>query len=111
MFFRMLIEVGVAMFAAYGILCAFKVGAELLFPSQQIVVAIEVRTKEDADALDVLLYDAKSLVWRRGRTRTVVLLASDLMDGRVGYGEALLEPYASLIERYGAECYLIDDIE
>lgn len=108
MFFRMMIEVAVAMFAAYGIYCALKVMAELLFPSDRIAVAIEIRTQADAEDLDMLLYDARATVWRRGRARTVVLLSTALMDGSVGSGDEIFEPYASLLTRYGADCYLID---
>ena len=108
MFFRMLIEVGVAMFAAYGIYCALKAMAEILFPAKQMAVAVEVCNEEDAEALDMLLYEAKLSFLRRGRTHLVVLLSTALMDGRVGLGDEIFEPYASLLERYGAECYLID---
>ena len=108
MFFRMLIEVGVAMFAAYGIYCALKALAELLFPTRQIAVAVEVRTPDDAEKLDLLLHEARMAFWRRGGTRTVVLLSADLMDGRVGRGDELFAQYDELLERYGAECYLID---
>ena len=108
MFLRMLLEVGVAMFAAYGIYCALKVVAELLFPTRQIAVAVEVRTEADAKNLDVLLYEARMAFWRRGGRRTVVLLSADLMDGRVGHGDELLDEYDEILERYGAECYLID---
>jgi hypothetical protein len=30
------------------------------------------------------------------------------MDGRVGRGDELFEEYDEILERYGAECYLID---
>lgn len=108
MFFRLLIEVAVAMFAAFGVYCALHAMAELLFPTHQIAVAVEIATPEDAENLDALLYDAKRMFRRRGGMRTVVLLSADLMDGRVGRGEELFDEYDELLDRYGAECYLID---
>ena len=108
MFFRMLIEVAVAMFAAFGVYCALHAMAELLFPTQQIAVAVEIRTMEEMENLDTLLYDAKQVFWRRGGMRTVVLLSADLMDGRAGRGDELLDRYDEILERYGAECYLIE---
>ena len=108
MFFRILIEVAVAMFAAWGVYCALHAIAELLFPTHQISVAVEIRTMEDIENLDTLLYDAKQMFGRRGGMHTVVLLSSDLMDGRAGRGDELLDRYDEILERYGAECYLID---
>ena len=103
-----LIEVGVAMLAAFGFICAAKMLLELFLMPQQISVAIEIRDKKDADMLDMLLHEARSAFLRKGRAKLVVLLASDLMDGTVGEGDTLHDEYAELIDRFGAECYLID---
>ena len=108
MFFRLVIEVVVAMLAAYGLYCALKALAEWLFPTEQLIVAIELRTAEDAEELDRLLYDARMLLRRRGGMRIAVLVSETLLDGTVGNKDTLLEPYEALLEEYGADCYLID---
>ena len=58
--------------------------------------------------LDMLLHEAVSAFSRRRGMRVTVLLSVSLMDGRVGEGEELLPAYRELLDRYGAECYLID---
>ena len=50
----------VALFAVFGFFCAVRVVADLLFPSKRISVAVEVWTREDAEALDMMLREAKS---------------------------------------------------
>ena len=108
MFFRLMIEVAVAMLAAYGLYYALKAVAEWLFPTEQLMVAVEIRTLQDAQDLECLLYDARMLMHRRGGMRIAVLISEQLLDGTVGIGDTLLEPYAALLEQYDADCYLID---
>ena len=108
MLFGYVIEVAVALFAVFGFYCAARMFCELLFSPSQIVVAIEVREKQDAQELDMLLHEARSAFLRKGRARLVVLVSADLMDGTVGEGEELFPLYDELLEEYGAECYLID---
>jgi hypothetical protein len=40
-----------------------------------------------------------------------VLIASELMDGTVGFGDALLEEYEELLYYYGADYYLVNSEE
>ena len=61
--------------------------------------------------LDMLLHEAGSAFSRPRAARTVVLISTALMDGTVGFGEELLEHYENLLDRYGAECYLIQPNE
>ena len=105
---RILAEVGVALFATFGFICAVKMLLELFLLPQQISVAIEIRKKEDADMLDMLLHEARSAFLKKGHARLIVLLSTDLMDGTVGEGEMLFDEFADLIDSFGAECYLID---
>ena len=98
----------VALLAVIGLWCSLSILLELLFPCEQVTLAVRVRYKQDADMLDMLLHEAESAFLRRGRTRLVVLISASLMDGTVGVGEELLEPYAEVIEAFGAECYLIE---
>ena len=94
--------------SVFGAYCAIKTLAEALFSSDRITVALEILDRQDADELDMLLCEAQSTSLRRGRTRVVVLLSSALMDGTVGVGDELYDGYSDLLDRYGAECYLID---
>ncbi len=102
------LEIAVALFAVIGLWCSLSLVLELLLPCEQVTLAVRVQHKKDADMLDMLLHEAGSAFLRRGRTRLVVLISSSLMDGTVGEGEELFEPYAEMIEAFGAECYLID---
>ena len=108
MFFSYVIEVCVALFAVFGFYCAARFFFELLFAPSQLAVAVEVREREDAEMLDMLLREARGSFLRRGRARLVVLLSYDLMDGSVGIGEELLPHYKELLEQFDADCYLIE---
>lgn len=107
MLWDILLEVMAAMFAVFGFYCALRMAADLFWNPKQLCIAVEVRNTKDAEMLDVLLHEAYSAFFRKGR-RIVVLLSSELMDGTVGLGEELFEKYSDLIDTYGAECYLID---
>ncbi len=108
MFLELFLGVMLLACAIFGAYCAIKTLSEALFSSDRITVALEIRERRDADELDMLLREAQSTSLRRGRTRVVVLLSSDLMDGTVGEGDKLYDGYADLLDRFGAECYLID---
>ena len=100
--------IAVALFAVIGLWSSLSIVLELVFPCEQVTLAVKVQNKQDADMLDMLLHEARSAFLRRGRTRLVVLISSSLMDGTVGVGEELYAPYAETIDAFGAECYLID---
>ena len=101
-------QIGAAMLAVFGFCCALKLLLDLLFASDRISIAIEIMEKKDADMMDMLLREAQAFAIGKGRMRLVVLISSALMDGTVGLGTTLDEDFALLIDRYGAECYLID---
>ena len=108
MLYDLILEASVALFAVYGFTCALRAFANFLGAPPQLMVAVEVQSKEDADMLDVLLHEAYSAFFQRRRTRVVVLISQALMDGTVGEGEELFDRYSDLLDVYGAECYLID---
>lgn len=108
MLFEMLWRVAVALFAAFGLYCAMRMLVEALFSSDRIAVAIEVETHGDAEELDMLLHEARVVFGRRRGTRLIVLLSSALMDGTLGTGTELTPACEELLDRYGAECYLMD---
>lgn len=107
MLWNVLLEASAAMFAVFGFYCALRMAADLFWNPKQIAIAVEVRNTKDAEMLDVLLHEAYSAFFRKGR-RIIVLLSSDLMNGTVGTDEDLFERYSDLMQSYGAECYLID---
>lgn len=105
--FRIFAACAVALFAVFGFYCALRTLTGLFFPSKRISVAVEVRDKKDVEQLDMLLQEAAASSLQRG-ARLVVLLSADLMDGTVGVGDALFDDYDALLERFGAECFLIE---
>ena len=97
-------------FSVFGFVCALRMLLECLFGSAPIAVAVEVREKKDADMLDMLLHQAVSAFFiRGGRVRPVVLISTALMDGEIGVGTTLFDEYWEVLERFGAECYLVGD--
>ena len=107
MLWQTILDVAAALLAVFGFYCALRMVADLFWNPEQVCIAVTVQNKEDAEMLDVLLHEAYSAFFRKGR-RIVVLLSIDLMSGTVGIGEELFEKYSDLIETYGAECSLID---
>ena len=105
MLFLQIIFWAVSIFGAF---CAIVLLCEWLFASPQVVIAVELRTREDAAVLDLLLEEAEHTALRCGGTRTVVLISQFLMDGTLGTGTELYESVAELIDRYDADCYLIE---
>ena len=108
MFLEMLLHIGVALFAAFGILCALQLLIELLFDTGRVAGAIEVRSPDDAASLDLLLHEARVTLRGRGATRLVVLISTELMDGTLGVGDEPSDECLALLERYDADCYLIE---
>ncbi len=96
-----------SLFAVFGFFCAVRIFAERIWTPEQLVVAIEILDLEDAEMLDMLLHEAVSAFSHRRGMRVVILLSACLMDGRVGEGDELLPEYRALVDRYGADCYLI----
>ena len=94
--------------AVFGAFSAVVLLCEWLFSSQQVVVAVELRTREDAASLALLLDEAEHTALRRGRRRIVVLVSQNLMDGTLGIGTELHESVMEMIDGYDADCYLIE---
>ena len=105
--FRILIAVVAALFSVFGFYCAVRTIGEMLFPARRLSVAVEVRDKRDVEDLDMLLDEAVKASLGGG-ARLVVLMSVELMDGTVGFGDELSDYYADLLDRFGAECYLIE---
>lgn len=110
-FWKMVLELSVTLLAVYGVACAARTVTEWLFPQKNLAMAIEIRTEQDAQNLDVLLFEASASVMRRGRSRMIVLIPTDLMSGIMGEDNTLFSEYEELIGRYGADCYMIETDE
>ena len=104
----LILEIGIACLSVFGFYCFLRMVFDFFFARKLFWITVEIREERDADMLDMLLHEAGSAFLRKGRVRLVVLLSTALMDGTVGFGEELLEEYAALLDRYGAECYLIE---
>ena len=96
------------LFAVFGFCCAVWLACDWLFSSKRISVAVEIKNEKDADMLDMLLHEARSAFFKKQSVRPVVLVASELMNGVMGMGDELYERYAEVLDRFGAECYVID---
>ena len=95
------------LFAIFGVYCALQTLARLLAPPV-LATAVVIMHHEDVCQLDLLLREARSVPFLKRRYPVVVLISTKLMDGTAGVGDELLPRYERLLERYGAECYLID---
>ena len=108
MLFELLFRVGVALFAAFGLICALQMLSRLLFCCDRLAGAVEIRSCEDAEALAELLHAAKIAFGGSGASRLLVLISTSLMDGTLGVGEEMSDECLEILEGYGADCYLID---
>lgn len=108
MFLEILLHVGIALFAAFGLICALQMLARLLFGSDRLAGAVVVRTHEDAEELAELLREARIAFGGCGTSRLMVLISTSLMDGTLGEGEVCNDECLALLDCYGADCYLID---
>ncbi len=108
MIWRMFLEIGIALFAVYGVACAARVITEWIFPQKELAVAVRIRTVADAWNMDFLLHEAGMSFYRRGKNQMIVLISDSLMSGIVGEDGILFDVYEELIDQYGAECYLVE---
>lgn len=98
--YEVILEIIVALFAVFGAYTAIRTLAEAIFRSKNILVALEIKSNEDANDIDFLLREARhSFTVRGARGRVVVLLSS-----RFEHNEAVRE----IIEKERAECIIID---
>ena len=94
--------------SAFGFCCVVWVIADWCTGSQNQATAVLILNERDARMMDLLLQEAKGAFSFKGKRNPVVLISYDLMHGTVGYDDMLFEEYERVLERYGAECYLIE---
>ncbi|MBO5757345.1 MAG: hypothetical protein J6S28_06590 [Clostridia bacterium] len=102
-----LLALVVSMLAVFGLWCAVKFPMEAFFSSGRVVAAIELKNKEDAELLDVLLHEARSAFFRKGMRRIVVLIHEPLLHGVIGRDGVPNEQILELLAYYGADYRVI----
>ena len=70
-----------AFFAALGLICFVRILADSLFFPEQLHPVILLRTREDADLLDMLLHEARFAFFSH-RAAPIVLVGADLREDR-----------------------------
>ena len=55
MVWSLIFGVAVAVFAVFGFACAVQMIVDACFPFRQIMTAVEIKTEEDAELLEMLL--------------------------------------------------------
>lgn len=93
----------VAALAVFGLICGAQMIVELCFPLRQLAVTVEVRTREDAEILDMLLREARNSLMGRRHRRVGVLLSANLCEN-----EQIPQDVLQLLKQYGADCYLVE---
>ncbi len=96
------------MLAAMGLTLALRAILDARLWPTSVTVAVTVKTKQDADDLDILLCEASRHICRRG-VSVAVLISSHLMQGEIGNGGELYAAYQAVIAAYSAEVYMISE--
>ncbi len=94
------------MLAAMGLILALAAILDAWLCPISVTVAVTVRTKQDADALDILLCEANRQIRRRGLP-VAVLISPHLMQGEIGDGRGLYPDYQAVVDAYRADVYII----
>ena len=105
---RIVCEIVVAAFAVFGFYCAMKTVSQWWLMPSSLCVAVTVYDEATAANLDVLLCEADKSLLHRSKSHIVVLFSANLMQGCVGYGEALRPDVEALVRRYEADCYVVE---
>lgn len=100
-------QIVLSVFAVFGATFLFRVVFESFFAPGVITVSVLVKTKKDADDLDILLYEAEKNMFRRKGIPPIVLISDDLMHGEIGDDEGVFDSYRKVIDKYQATIYVI----
>ena len=93
----------VAVLAVFGLICVAHMIVEACFPLRQLMITVEVRTRQDAEILEMLLREARNTALGRYAKRLGVLLSADLCAG-----DEIPQGILQVLKQYGAECYLVE---
>ena len=103
---EILAQVVLSVLAVLGLTLSLRTILDAWLLPTSVTVAVTVKTKQDADRLDILLCEASKHIRRRG-VSVAVLIPSRLMRGVIGNGTELYALYREIIEAYAAEVYII----
>ena len=98
----------ILLFSVFGFCCAVWMLVDWKTATDNQAIAVMILNERDAKMMDLLLEDAKRSFFSKRARIPVVLISSELMSGTVGIDQTLFEDYERILDRYGAECYLID---
>ena len=93
-----------AVFGVFGFVCAVQMILEVCFPVRQMLTAVELRTPQDAELLEMLLKESKTSYFRRPSGRVCVLMSDALCEK----GQ-LPTDVLKLLKKYGADCYIVEN--
>ncbi len=96
-------EIIVALLSVIGFYTILRVVADRWLCSHRVVVSVLIRETVDDGELDMLLSEATRHPARRRGQRVVLMVAAELMDGRMGTDGRLAPAAAVVAARYGAE--------
>ena len=100
-------EISLAAFAVFGLWCAIRLVAQLLFASHCIGTVIEVFDRKTAANLPMLLEEVRHAPFARRRAPVIVLYSDELC---LTYGEPSVAE-RELIARYGARWYTVQTLD
>jgi len=106
MLWEIVAQVLLWMLAAIGLALALCAILDAWLCPTSVTVAVTVRTKQDADALDILLCEANRQIRRRG-VPIAVLISPCLLHGEIGDGRGLYPHYQTVVDAYRADVYII----
>ena len=107
----LVVEIVVAVLAVFGFYCFLQMVEEWIFTPRNIAVAVEIKTKRDAEELELLLSQARSASFQKGRSRILVLIPRSLLLEVCPENVSDLSGesyFCKLLEQYGAECVLVE---
>ncbi len=96
---RLAIEIIAALFAVFGVYCATRLAAQKIFGTENIILAVTLKDKNDAIDAEMLIREALGSFLVTSSCRVAVLLTEEL---------ATDTDLMSAIRKYGAEYYIVD---
>jgi len=99
-------QVVLSVLAIFGLILLFRGVFDRFFASPAITVAVTVKSRKDADDLDILLCEAERSLFRRRGIPAVVLISPELCCGEVVENGELLPEYQEKIRIHGAVAYM-----
>ncbi len=103
MFWKICLEGFAILCAVFGFYSMLRMVSELL-SSRAVATAVLIASAEELEKIDLLLQEARDSFLRR--RAPLVVLISEALVGEDGAPDA---EFLSLLECYGARCYVIDE--